>query len=77
MWYYVKKPSGGTDRPPTPADDIQPQQGNQGGTETSKELQKPIEGGQTSKRPTVRLLQLRGGTGWAGGQSLRRLRAED
>ena len=38
---------------------------------------KPIEGGQTSTRPTERLLQSHGGAGRAGGQSLRRLREED
>ena len=30
-------------------------------TEISSELKKPIEGGQTSTRPTERLLQSRGG----------------
>ena len=65
---------GGADRPPTQADDIQPPQGDQGGTETSREL----EGGQTSMRPTERLLQSHGGAaGWAVGQSLRRLREEN
>ena len=38
---------GGAEGPPTAADDIQPPQGDQRGTETSRELQKPIEGGQT------------------------------
>ena len=47
--------------------------GNRDITRTSE----TIEGGQTSTRPTERLLQSCGGTGWAGGQSLRRLRAED
>ena len=48
-----------------------------GWTETSRELQKSIEGGQSSMRPTERLFQSHGGAGWAEGQTFRRLRAED
>ena len=62
----------GAERPPTPADDILPLQADQG-----HNLQKPIDGGQTSARPSERLLQSGGGAGWAGGQSLRKLRRED
>ena len=43
----LRSHQGGADRPPTPADDIQPPQGE---------------------------LHSCGGAGWAGGQSLRRLR---
>ena len=42
-----------------------------------KAILKPIEGGQTSTRPTERLFQSHGGAVWTGGQSLRRLRGED
>ena len=66
----LRSHQGVTDRPPTPADDIQPPQGD-------IMRKKPIEGGQTSTRPTERLLQSRWGTGWAGGQSLKRLRGEN
>ena len=43
---HAEKPSGGADRPPTPADDIQPPQWEQ------RHHENPIEGGQTSTRHT-------------------------
>ena len=66
---------GGAERSPTPADDIQPPQNDQGSKDRMK-TSEIIEGGQTSTRPTERLFQQPWGTGWAGEQNLRRLRGE-
>ena len=55
-----KSYQGGAERPPTPADKIQPPQADQGEEGPNE---KPIEGGQTSTRPAERLLQSHGGTG--------------
>ena len=43
----LRSHQGAADRPPTPADNIQPPQGGPGGKGTETHLQKPIEGGQT------------------------------
>ena len=71
----LRSHQAGADRPPAPADDIQPPQADQGEQGPNENLRNPSRGAQTSMRPAERLLQSRGGTGWAG-QSLRRLRAE-
>ena len=72
----LRRHQGAADRPPTLADDIQTTTGGPGGTGTESYLQKSIHGGQTSTRPTEKLLQSHGGACWAGGQSLRRMRGE-
>ena len=53
---------GRADRVPTAANDVAAPQ---------NEVQESFEGGQTSKRPTERLLQSCGDVGWARGQDLR------
>ena len=64
----------GADRPPTPADDIyQPPQGDQGG-QRHENLRNPSREAKHQRDLTERILQSSGDAGWAGGQSLRRLR---
>ena len=63
----LRSHQGGADRPNTPADDIQPPQGNQGEQRHHENLRNP------SRDRT--LLQSCGGAGWAG-HSLRRSRGE-
>ena len=59
---HVEKPSGGAEEPPTPADNIQPPQRGQEEQRHHDNLRNP--GGQTTMRPTERLLQSHGGSGW-------------
>ena len=70
----LRSHQGAADRPPTPADDIPPSQGDQGEQGHQENFRNLW---MEATRPTERLLQSCGGPGWAGGQSLRRLKGED
>ena len=70
----LRSHQGGVDRPPTPANDIQPPQadlGEQGHNEN------PLRDAKHQQDLLKDNFNHVGGTGWAGGQSLRRLSRED
>ena len=69
----LRSHQGAAERPATPADDIQPPQTDQGEQGHHDNLRNPSR---EAKHQQDLLLQSRGGAGWAGGQSLRRMRGE-
>ena len=71
----LRSHQGGADRPPTSADNIVAPQAHQREQGHHENLRNPLrEAKHQQDRLKDRLLQSLGGTGWPGGQSLRRLR---
>ena len=73
----LRSHQGGADRPPTPADDIQPPQADQGEQGHNRNFRNPSREAKHQRDLLKDYFNHVGGTGWTGGQSLRRLRAED
>ena len=66
----------GTDRPPTPVNKIQPPQANQVEQRHHENFRNPSREAKHQRDLLKDCFNHMGGTGWAGGQSLRRLRGE-
>ena len=68
---------GGADRPPTPTDDIVAPQAVQGEQGQHENLRNPSREAKHQRDLLKDYFNHVGGAGWAGGQSLRRLRDEN